>query len=247
MAMEIYCQIIKKEIPGEQCKSRNDKKCLKCRQLSTDAYPRFFYLPGGRRLPFPLYKEREGADMETMVSLNIIKKEEFLKTQNPFIVIEAFVEAQERGVSPPNWALNYVTSVFRKYYYSPRRDIDKIDFLFGTSRGPGQDRPYTALLSEQRDYTLCLDVFKLRVLFGFSIEDAAAMVARRFEESKKSKDGVRKIGQKTIQNKYAKYAKTFEEDSFEKALKDWSPEEKEAFLNLFPKDSLPLSYSRKRQ
>jgi len=246
--MEMYCQIVKKEIPGEQCKPRNDKRCLKCRQLSTDAIPRWMNLPAGRKLVFPLYKRAEEADLDTMVSLNVVKKEEFLETQNPFIALEAFVEARERGVSPPNWALSFVTRVFRQYYYSPRKDIDNLDSLFGLHRGKGQERPFATVLNKQRDLTLCLDVFRLKTLFGFSIEDAAAMVARRLEESKKSKDGVRKICAKTIQNKYSKYGKEFEEFSFDKKLKDMmSFEEKDAFLNSFPKDSLPVSYSRKRQ
>lgn len=178
----------------------------------------------------------------------ICKGQAFERDKNPVYVIESFLLAGKAGVYPPEWALNFIFEVFEKYHASNGRK--SIDSLFGVVRGKGQVPPFKTLLMEDRNEDLCLDVFRLNLLFKISIEDACNMVAERLKEEIKACStpydrtgwGIQPLMGAYLQNIYKKQ-RWLKDTEFKKRTMDaYSPEKKIKYLNSFPLASIPSKY-----
>lgn len=194
------------------------------------------------KLPSPFVSELD-LDSDLMIPL-VCKKDAFKETENPVHLIEAFLLAHEAGMYPPMWVLNKIAEVFREYHASNgNKDLDK---LFGFKRGVGQSKAFQNIFEEYRDQCLTRDVFKLNVLFGISIEDAAHMTASRLAEMPSWNTTVldiKEISGETLKDKYLKkWKKVWDNKWTKKHVTEMSKEEKIAFLKLFPKHSIPPKY-----
>lgn len=232
----------KKNIPARKSEDRLFKLFTRHpekTEFSVDEVPSRAEL---NKLPSPFVSELD-LDSELMIPL-VCKEGAFKETENPVYLIEAFLLAHEAGMYPPMWVLNRIAEVFREYHASNgNKDLNK---LFGFKRGVGQSNAFQNIFEEYRDQCLTRDVFKLNVLFGISIEDAAYMAASRLAETpgwNMTEAEVKEISGETLKDKYLKkWKKVWDNKWTKKHVTEMSKEEKIAFLKLFPSHSIPPKY-----
>ena len=133
------------------------------------------------RLVFPVYQKQKDLDPDTYLALMHVKKDLFGEDQDPIHVLETFLIAHENGVIPPAWIYDYLAQGFRTFLKSDGRKT--LDFFLGfqPGKGPG-DSPFKKRYLKERDFILCLDMFRLQDWFGYSQYKAAEMVSRKLEE-----------------------------------------------------------------
>lgn len=170
----------------------------------------------------------------------ICRKGQFEKTKNPIYAIEAFLLAHEAGLYPPLWVLEYMTKVFWEYHNSKgKKSLDK---LFELNKRGRHSKKFKLVLIEDRNQMLMRDVFRLSVL-GYSIINASEMVVRRLEETDWDKTGLKleSLNAGSIEQIYLRtWKKIFDCKRNHKFITEWLKNNKDAFLNTFPKDCFEL-------
>lgn len=200
----------------------------------------------------------DGHDISPETLLEI-SKFKFEKTKNPVHLLEAFLIVYRSKKTLPKWIFNHMGKIFEDFYEA--EGGKSLDVLFGFKPGKGQEPPFKRLLEESRDERIFLDVYLLRGLFGFSIEEAAYMVEQRYQErpvfylinmcrrrldpkpdGKRSRFRIKPIAAATIQSRYigSSWRKLFEREPIKKEiLGKISSRTRIEYLKLFPEDSFP--------
>lgn len=187
-------------------------------------------------------------EVELPASLYIISKtRQFKETKNPVYAIEAFLVAHKAGVYPPLSILNFLADKFEKYH-STFGEVS-LDSLLGFKTYRGKKAPpFKAVMNEERNEKLTLDVFRLNLL-GYTIPRASIMVYEKLEATPKwDKTGLKlkAISQTTIQDLFKnKWKDIFNNDTSKKATLKWLKTNKENFLKSFPQDSLKFKPTKK--
>lgn len=173
----------------------------------------------------------------------------------PIYALEAFILAMENDLHPPFWVLDYLKSIFIKFHSSQGKESLDHLFGFGLNKGKPTGKMFKALLLEELQVKLCMDVYKLNMLYGFSVAEAAEKVQRKLEETKDWNQTVFTFryksqgdslsapapGAEWIADLYMrKYKKMFKSshDLFLKQFNEKTKEEKAAYLRTFPTDKI---------
>lgn len=166
------------------------------------------------------------------------------KAKKPIFAIEAFLISHEAGLYPPMWVLKYMSDIFSEWYDS--QGTKSFEELFNLKCSKGQNPIFKRDFENRRDESLCLTVFGLKLLYGYTIEEACYMAQRRLEESpdwNKTKFVLKEISADTIRDKYnRKWGKIFNNESMSfirEQILSWDRDRKIKFLDEFPKDSFP--------
>lgn len=166
------------------------------------------------------------------------------KAKKPIFAIEAFLISHEAGLYPPMWVLKYMSDILSDWYDS--QGTKSLDELFNLKCSKGQNPIFKRDFENRRDESLCLTVFGLKLLYGYTIEEACYMAQRRLEESpdwNKTKFDLKEISADTIRDKYnRKWGKIFNHESMSfirEQILSWDRDRKIKFLDEFPKDSFP--------
>jgi len=166
---------------------------------------------------------------------------QFEESKNPVYGIEAFLIAHEVGLYPPMWVLNYMAEIFNEFHkHQGSKSLDK---LFELTRGKGQNNAFKNVLLYDRDETLMIDMDKLRMVYGCTIDEASLMVARRMEEIPENRfQNLKKLSDGAIKDKYMRSWKKIDEYKTELVKKpylNWTDEQKAKDLSKYPEDSIP--------
>ncbi|MBI5749547.1 MAG: hypothetical protein HZA00_10520 [Nitrospinae bacterium] len=177
-------------------------------------------------------------DLEISFDLELLKTDfEKERRRKPICAIEALLIAHKAGLYPPMWALNYISEAFRKWY--EKKGSVSLDRFFGVDTYKGETPIFKTDMLEKRNESVCLTVFVLKTLFGFSIEDASYLTARRLKGSP-NWFAVKSITEDTIADIYKKkYSKIYNKAKSLKGIQ-WSQKKKLDFLLSFPKDAFPV-------
>jgi hypothetical protein len=98
--------------------------------------------------------------------------------ENPLFAMEAFVAAHYMGLYPPPWVLDWLYDAFAKYLTS--NDEENLAKLLKAKRGQGKQPIKKEGLKLQIETNAMNQILGLNIS-GTSIDDAAALVAERFE------------------------------------------------------------------
>ncbi|GAV20824.1 hypothetical protein MMIC_P1799 [Mariprofundus micogutta] len=166
--------------------------------------------------------------------LLITKKDEFDRTKNPIIAMEAFVISHKVGLFPPMWVLNFFANGFEEYHEA----LGKIslDRVLGLVRGKGQTNAFKELINKDRNENVALEAYRLRHLFNISIEEAAFMVFRRIEHMDGQNNwdltglNIRAISEETIKDICNRGIDPFRQSDHPYDLSDLSLEDKLKWL-----------------
>jgi hypothetical protein len=169
---------------------------------------------------------------------------------DPVTVIEGFLLAHDAGLYPPMWVLNCLATAFRSYYDHQGRK--RLDDCLGLNAGQGKNWFREKVLRDLH-YWLALQLYRLKVCFKLSLEDAATMLAAKVDEHPVKNTsiwtGIRTtFSAETLIDKYSRsWRKTFglnETNSNSLAHPDcprhpWTPEQRRTFLLTFPRHAWP--------
>jgi hypothetical protein len=172
-------------------------------------------------------------------------------SQNPAIIIEAFVLAHRRRVTVPKWVLDPIANVFGKFRHDHLigKGKSSLDRLFGFTSTRGKKLPpFKRLGKDFRDWLMMRELYMLTTL-GFSQEDAANMVSERYRAKTfgaSRRHRVPGLSGDTLVDRYKKerWSARFKKSTI---LAEWPQGEsdKTKFLSKFPAHSLPTK-RRKR-
>lgn len=191
-----------------------------------------------KRLRVPPEPPQESARLPP--SLEVwLKVQEFRRTRNSVLAIEALLLAKERRIPPPPTAYDAVLGWLRRWHDS--QATLSLDEAFGITGGKGKRHPYRALLLEERNEKLFLKVAALKIL-GTSTERAAEIVCGGLEAAQgwnTSRWPLRAINATTLAQSYSKQPERRGTEEWMRAeMLTWSPEKICGFLNQFPSDHL---------
>ena len=109
----------------------------------------------------------------------------FQKTRNPVLAFEVFVHSMRAGLHPPKEVLRWLQACFEEHHNEQGKK--SMDSILGLS-SRGKTPPYKALLIEQRNEMLFIDMDVL-IHLGATRDQAAEMVAAKLEQSDWNKSG----------------------------------------------------------
>lgn len=188
--------------------------------------------------------ELMGMDQKDAVITLMTKYAGYADGENkPMNAIEAFLVAHENGMFPPMWVLNYLFESFLDYHnHQGEKSMDK---SLGLKRGKGQPTAFQELHNRSRDQDLMMDVGRLQIITGCSVDEACHMVARLLEELP---DSVFKYTRRptfeTMRDTYYrghwKNVTGPGSDLFVKGCSNMSEKDRTDFLSKFPEDSFPI-------
>ncbi len=178
------------------------------------------------------------------------KKIAFKRTKNPVYLIEAFLLAYKAHHCLPDWLSKELARAFKIHHSTfGERSLDEIlGFKKGYQGGHGS--AYHAIMNEERDEMLMLDIFRL-TLCGYSIEAAAHAVSQKlFNNNRWDQTGLKlKAPTGTTLERYYKdghWNESFNYPLFKKGVERFLKRNKEKFLTSFSADSLPPSTIKKK-
>ena len=179
-------------------------------------------------------------DGEDLLALELWYKK-YKETSNPVYALEAYLVAHKAGLYPPEWVLDWLESGLAKY--SDGLGMEQLEKCLGFPKGRGQTPAYKSVHLEQRDGMVLLDVYRLRVLLGLSIDEAAKCVASQLKLEDWDDTGLNlgDISWETIADKYQRgFGKTLETDDDKMfSPSKWCKSEKENFLSRFDLEYCP--------
>lgn len=183
-----------------------------------------------------------------------LRVNQFKETKNPVYAIEAFLLAHEAGLYPPLSILNFMADIFKKYHEMLGKV--SLDRVFGFRNYKGQSPAFKqVLMADERDSTLMMDIYRLRRLFGISVEKAAEMVNKRLKgipDKEWDKTGLKieKLSYDSLRDKYLrKWIKILEQDDHDeitaRGFSKWTEEDKIEYLKKYPPVSIPEKLRQK--
>lgn len=166
--------------------------------------------------------------------------ERFLKTRGPLYAFQSLNTFLVHGITPPHELLDFLNQGFATY--SNHQGAKSLGECFGLVGKKGKRSLFTQQKQEIRDYHLCREVWNLKTLFGFTLEEAANLVSQ-FSDSGAS------ISEETIADlwkKNKKWKSTREiMDSKEKGLQSWYKKSGRLwYLGRYPIESLPEKFQK---
>lgn len=203
-----------------------------------------------RKLPPPsmvMEHPETGEKIPVYLDVDVVDPEEELAffhhqwrtSNNPVILIQAFLFAHRRKVAVPEWLIELIAERFRLFHNdhtingTAKLSLDK---AFGFTTGRGMMPPFERLGKKVRDWLVMIQIYKLRKI-GFSLEKAAYVVAnlnrgRTYGISLTHR--VPSLSAKTLADRYKRerWARNF---SRSEHLKTWpqSEDAKKEFLSNF--------------
>jgi len=175
--------------------------------------------------------------------LLILKKGEFDRTQNPIVAMEGFIVANQAGLYPPLWVLNFFTESF-EIYHENLGEVS-LDKVLGLTRGKGQTNAFKELIIKERNENIIKEAYRLCHLFNMSIEKAAYMVFRRIEHMNEQGDWnktpltIRALSEDSIRDLINRGDDPFKDQEYLASLPNMPIEGKLKWIAPYPDDSLP--------
>jgi hypothetical protein len=169
-----------------------------------------------------------------------MKTDEFQKTGNPVLAIEAILLANMKQIAWPQALAMVVNTWFQQWH--DNQGTVSLDKIIGLKLSNGKTPPYKALLLRDRNEMLFMRVAVLRAL-DVKILLASEITCRGFEKFKdwnKSKWKLPPIDTDMLFKEYFKWPARKEMEAFcKQSVRQWSPKQMHGFLSQFPTDSLP--------
>jgi hypothetical protein len=173
----------------------------------------------------------------------------FKETGDTLAALRAFVVAHEAGLYPPLWALEWLVKGLKEYHCSNgKRSLDQ---LLGFTGGKGQAPVYKKAFVNDRNEDLCLHIFRLNRFAGYTVKQAARMVAAWLNRTRDwDKTGLRLRAPTagTLEKEYsAKWRGLFEKmfDGLTEKMAEDFERNREGYLKAFrQRASNPRSRSR---
>ena len=169
--------------------------------------------------------------------INYQKHAIYMRTENIYAVMEAFVEFHALGLYPPKWVLDHLASKINKHLAAP--DPDLLASQLGVSgRGSGSTNPYDEYVWWQERSDVIGDLAILMGGFEITFVNAArAIIEKRNLE----------IASKTLMNSFRElygdpnlfHRKNREFDAF------FSEEDRDTYLKEFPHRTLRFIKDKK--
>ena len=263
---EIRCLVDREEIKKGRCLyivkqiSNPEKNCSDClyyqklREIGFDPnkglppkilmgftrYPPDGDIPIEEVAKFQAYVNEMDIDVGTFLIL-LMSEHSFKESENPFEALRTFIISHEAGLYPPIWAIDWLTKELKEYQSSTgKRSLEQ---LLGFRGGKGQDPIFKKMAEQDRDEVLMFDIFRLHKFAGYSVKEAAGMVAGRLEKTPNwNKTGLKlkPIKGGTLEKEYSrKWSSIFEKlsnESIEGMAKEFN-KKRRTYLKLFPRPS----------
>lgn len=184
-----------------------------------------------------------GIDPFVYLSLKC-REREYAETKNGIVLEEACLIARRAGLNFPSWAQYAIAKAFEESYKAyGKGSLNKLLSISPDS--------YNKRARKERNGNACLNVFKLRVLFGVNAEQACAMEAARLRaapmETEQWGEIRRRPSESTIRaaywsktSPYPRWEKCLQTDEFSDVRRALDSVEKREFLATFPPDEIPL-------
>ena len=258
---KIQCAVEEKKIGDGRCLytagqiSNPKKACSNCfryqelRELGFDPVKGFParartifapYLPEGDidvgRLR--AYVSEEEIDIQTFLLLHT-SASAFRESGDPFAALRAFVISHKAALYPPVWAIEWLVKALKEYHSSNgTKDLARLLGFRG-----GKEPVYKKIAEQERDDMLMLDIFRLHKFGGYSVKQAAQMVAARLKKTPDwNKTGwkLRSLTAGTLQKEYSrKWRSVFEKidgELLEKMTRNFNLK-KRSYLKMFSRPS----------
>lgn len=169
-----------------------------------------------------------------------MRQRQFEETKNPIFAIEAFLIARGEKLFPPMWVLDWLGTAFKTFHDA--QGMQSLERILGLVPGRGQSLLFKALIENQRDEMLAVDMWRVIVLFNTSIETAAEMVISRLKETPNWNKSVYKILILSVDTLVDRYKRKWKKlldatDTRHRFLSRWTRSEADAYLKRFPSDS----------
>lgn len=163
------------------------------------------------------FKPYDKADKIVSINLDMLGNE-YKESPNPVLLIRAFLFSFRYKVYPPNWVLYGIMRSFKEY--DDAKGILSFDEILGLKLGSGKTDPYKTVRLFDRDYSLSLDVFKVKYFYPKLNQKEAFVVAKELYliDNKENEFSEDSMSYDSLEPFYTKAKKYFEEHNYETFL-----------------------------